>query len=59
MQSPLGGQSAGTSDTAESDSGKTGASGEKLSSRLPELPAWSPSDYEGVKRGEAELLSFF
>lgn len=52
VQSPLGGQSAGTSDTAESDSGKTGASGEKLSSRLPELPAWSPSDYEGVKRGE-------
>ncbi len=52
VNSPLEAQSAGTSDTAETDGSQTGASGAKLRSRLPELPAWSPSDYEGVKRGE-------
>lgn len=52
VQSPLGARSAGPSDGAKTDSGQAGASREKLSSRLPELPVWSPSDYEGVKKGE-------
>ena len=52
VQSPLGAQSAGPSDGAKTDSGQAEASREKLSSRLPELPVWSPSDYEGVKKGE-------
>jgi len=52
VQSPLGAQSAGPSDGAKTDSGQAEVSREKLSSRLPELPVWSPSDYEGVKKGE-------
>ena len=52
VQSPLGAQSAGRFDGTKPDSGQSEASREKLSSRLPELPVWSPSDYEGVKKGE-------
>ena len=52
VQSPLGAQSAGPSDDTKPDRGQAEASREKLSSRLPELPVWSPSDYEGVKKGE-------
>ena len=52
VQSPLGAQSAGPFDGTNPDSGQPGASREKLSSGLPELPVWSPSDYEGVKKGE-------
>ena len=52
VQSPLGAQSAEPSDVTKPESGQAEASREKLSSRLPELPVWSPSDYEGVKKGE-------
>lgn len=52
LLSPLGAQSADPSVGAKPGGSQAGLSAENLNSRLPELPVWSPDDYEGVKKGE-------
>jgi len=52
LLSTLGAQTAGPSVAAKPDVSQAGLPAEKLNSRLPELPVWSPKDYEGVKKGE-------